>query len=89
MSAPELNRVPSDYKPLCYVHGGEKVLVEGADGCQAAVCVELRALPEPELPFFRIKRLKQMNADGITDNEMRQDIYESARRDGRDIQRAR
>jgi len=28
----------------CYTHGGPRVLVDGADGCQHEVCVKLRGL---------------------------------------------
>lgn len=37
---------------------------------------------------FNITRLKNTNELGQTQNELRRDIYENARRDGRDITRA-
>ena len=41
-----------------------------------------------DLPLFMLSWLTNSNRESYTANEIRQDIYESAREDGRDIQRA-
>lgn len=38
---------------------------------------------------WQIDRLRKSNEAGVTQNEIRQEIYDNARRDGRDIQRVR
>ena len=38
--------------------------------------------------MFNIRRLRNQNAEGITAHEMERDIIESARKDGREIERA-
>ena len=57
--------------------------------CMSTQCVALRLLEFDDKPLFNIAWLKQSNADKTTAREMRDEIYEDARRDGRDITRAR
>jgi hypothetical protein len=78
-----------NYEPTCYTHGGPRVDVEGEEGCQDAYCVELRNDPPSSEPLFNLSWLKQSNLAGQTAFEFKQEIYENARREGRDIERAR
>ena len=57
--------------------------------CMSDQCVHLRTLTPKDIPLFNIAWLKQSNEIGETAREMRDDIYENARRDGREITRAR
>ena len=53
-------------------------------GATCLVC--MADIPQAgNMPNFNIKRLKEDNAGHYTQNEMRKEIYESAREDGRDI----
>jgi len=38
---------------------------------------------------WQVNRLRRSNEAGVTQNELRQEIYANARAEGRDIQRAR
>ena len=56
------------------------------------VCDDCRAKPHKKSGKnvnWNIERLRRENKDHYTQRMIRDDIYESARRDGRDIQRAR
>ncbi len=57
--------------------------------CMSDQCVHLRTLTPKDVPLFNIAWLKASNEDQTTARELRDEIYEDARRDGREITRAR
>lgn len=81
----------TDFLGFCPTHNGIRPNKDWRDvGCQHDICVKLRELPaNTNGPYWNLERFKQMNQLGQTEREVRDEIYESAREDGRDIQRAR
>lgn len=77
------------YKRMCYVHNGPYVGEDREKGCQHPECVELRSNPVELSTMWNLTWLKESNKAGTTANEMRQEIYEGAKAEGRDITRAK
>lgn len=83
------------FHPTCYVCGDPRPIVDedAKDNsrygpCMSEKCERLRAKPVPEFPLFNIRKLKNQNAEGITASGMEKEIVESAKREGRPIERA-
>ena len=75
---------------FCYTHQGRRVLIEGYEGCQHDVCLNMRGLPNSSKgPMWNLERFKAENRDGYTQGEIERDTIEAAKRDGREISRAR
>lgn len=65
------------------------IVTEWGTGISCRACQKERAVhSDGKQIHWAISRLKNTNAAGVTQNEMRQEIYDNARRDGRDIERA-
>lgn len=72
---------------FCYIHQGRKVIEEGVEGCQHSKCLAFRDMPDRSFPMFNIERLKNQNQIGQTEREIEKEITETAKAEGREIER--
>ena len=83
------------YVARCLICGEAKPIVDedAVDNsrygpCGSAMCDRLRSYEMPEVPVFKIGRLRAQNEAHVTGREIEREIVSSAKEDGREIERA-
>jgi hypothetical protein len=79
---------PTEHLGLMSTHPDEWREGATCDECKVTA-QKLRAGVYRQGPIFSDRWLKASNREGVTADKVKQEIYDSAREDGRDIQRAR